>query len=106
VVELHGDGTHGTSQRFEYSFHGRRRQFFAGFAELAVLAEAQVYVVQCALPTPGSSELQLVRLEAPACGTHPQRVQALVDQYVDWLRSYWSSLPWMQPFWVMERHLI
>lgn len=76
-----------------------------GVAGLAEWIEARRSSVHCALPTPGSAELQLVRLEAPACGTHPQRVQALVDHYVDWLRSYWSRLPWMQPFWVMERHL-
>ncbi len=100
VVEIHGDGYQGTSQGFEHDFHGRRRKFMAGFAELAVLTDALVYVVDGSFGSPGTAQFTVVGpLESGGLGlSHHARVELLVAQYVRYLAGKWHAEPWMVPF--------
>jgi amino acid adenylation domain-containing protein len=107
VVEVHGDGRSGASRGLEFPFHGRRRRFMTGFAELALITGAPVFVVQFSLDRPAQPRVKLV---GPLNSGDPtmtcdERVKMLVSQYVRALAEQWSHEPWMIPLFEMEFHL-
>ncbi len=106
VVEIHGDGYDGTSAGIEHEFHGVRRRFLAGFAELALLSNAAVFVVDCRLYRPLTAHIRLHGpLDAgPSTMPHAERVAWLVNQYVDCLRGMWADRPWQVPLSEMDSY--
>ena len=107
IVEVHGDGLHGTSQGQEYRFHQRIRPFQAGFAELALLSDADVFVVDSNLEYPLQATLNLLGpLDKGGDEmSHEKRCQMLVDQYVKSLYENWAHRPWMVDLGKMTQHL-
>ena len=107
VVEIHGDGNQGTSAGWMLPFLGRRRRFLGGFAELAALTDAPVFLVDASLEPPGNVTLRLVGpLDAGDPGKpHELRVQTLLTQYVDWMTRKWTQEPWMVPLFDVEAYL-
>lgn len=107
IVEINGDGYQGTSAGIEHTFHGRRRRFLAGFAELAVMTDAAVLVVDCSLQRPLTACIKLI---GPLDGgsrtmPHEERIELLVSQYVQLLHKKWAEEPWMIPFCEIDAHL-
>ncbi len=107
VVEIHGDGVQGTSQAVQFPFHGRRRGFLTGFAELALWTRATVFVVESIFHEPLDVSVHLVGPLDRGLDDwpHDQRVQHLLTQYVGWLSSYYARQAWMVPFFEVEQHL-
>lgn len=107
VVEIHGDGFHGTGSGIEYRFHQRRRRFQHGFAELAVISNADVFVVDCTLQRSFKVEAKLVgplnNGSEDQC--HKKRSEMLLNQYLQVLHKRWAETPWMVTYWKMSEHL-
>jgi lauroyl/myristoyl acyltransferase len=107
IVGIAADGTHGGSERIEYDFHGRRRPFLTGFAELALLTGATVVPVMNSVDEVGHVTVAFGEpFNSGNDGmSRSQRVERLVDQYVASLNNMWSTTPWMVSWGYMERHL-
>ncbi len=107
VAQIAADGIHGQGDRLMIDFHGRRRPFITGFAELALATNAQVIPV-CYSTTSTGGPIQA--LGAPLdpgddALPHTERVERLVTQYVAQLSQLWAETPWLVPWYQMERHL-
>lgn len=88
-------------------FHGRMHQFRTGFAELALLAHAQIFFVASDLQAYNCFSFRLVGPfdMGSAAMRYEERVQHLMDQYIEQLRRQWAQNPWTLPWWLMREHL-
>jgi predicted LPLAT superfamily acyltransferase len=87
------DGYIGTSG-LKLSFHGRRRLFASGFADLAVDGGAEVIPVMA--PVDDFGRVRIEFLDPLDSGTSPerrQRVESLIRQYARLLEERWSEDP-------------
>ncbi len=93
-VHVLGDGRMGSS-RLVLPFHGRLRDFRTGFAELALLTGAPAVPVFAAVDDRGRLrvEVQAALDPGPPAVGRPDRVAALVRQYVQRLEARWSAQP-------------
>ncbi len=107
IVQIAGDGHQGTSQGIAYCFHGRARRFFTGFAELAVRTEVPVVPLIHGLSTTGDVHYTLgEKFDVAEKNLSPeQRIEHLLSLYVALLHEQWASMPWLIPWYQMERHL-
>ena len=81
-------------------FFGRERALAAGFAELALMTGARVVPIAYRFSPRG---FFILELGAPLHAGGPQqphgaRVDALVDQYANFLRDQWRHYPWNIPW--------
>jgi fatty-acyl-CoA synthase len=108
IVLIMPDGHDGLSSCISLPFHGRMRDFKAGFAELALEADAPVIPVSLAVDVPKrqAAVLFLEPLDnGPADMPHPARVEGLVRQYVAFLKEEWNRCPGIVPLSQMRKHL-
>jgi lauroyl/myristoyl acyltransferase len=77
-------------------FFGRLRPIATGFAELALKSGARAMPIAYRLARSGLFELEFAApLQLPTPGTnHEACIDALVGQYVDFLRAEWRPYPW------------
>ena len=95
VVEIHGDELQGSSPCIELTFHRRRRRFMTGFAELAVMTDAAVLVVDSSMQRSPDSRVELMGPLDSGGRTlaHEDRVEMLVSQYAQMLQKMWIDEP-------------
>ena len=77
-------------------FFGRKRQLAAGFAELALVTGAHVVPMGLRFSPRGFFVLEFgsrFRVPGPQ-SPHEERVESLVGQYAEFLRSEWRRYPW------------
>jgi acyl-coenzyme A synthetase/AMP-(fatty) acid ligase/acyl carrier protein len=97
----------GTSPYIELTFHRRRRRFMTGFAELAVMTDAAVLVVDSSMQRSLDSRVELIGPLDSGRRTlgHEDRVEMLVSQYAKILQQMWIAEPWKVEIYQMEMHL-
>lgn len=107
IAQIAADGIHGKGAALTYDFHGRRRPFLTGFAELALATGAQVIPLLHSRTSAGEILQELGTPLDPGDESmpHTERVERLVSQYVALLSQMWRERPWMVPWYQMERHL-
>ena len=107
LVGMAADGLHGDSGGFQSNFHGRRRNFRTGFADLALLTGALVVPVIHSITEEGL--LKITFGESFDAGddsmAHAERVELLMKQYIQMMDQMWVHNPWMLNFWQMRKHL-
>ena len=87
------DGYNGTSG-FSLIFHGRRRFFASGFAELAVECGADVIPVMAPIADTGRVRIEFLdALDGKTSEERRQQVDSLVRQYALLLEERWSEDP-------------
>jgi len=87
------DGYNGTSG-FTLDFHGRRRFFASGFAELAVDGGAVVIPIMAPVDDIGRVRIEFLDpLDGDASPERRQRVESLIRQYAGLLEERWSEDP-------------
>ncbi len=87
------DGYNGTSG-FSLIFHGRRRFFASGFAELAVECGADIIPVMAPIVDTGKVRIEFLDpLGGKTSQERRQRVESLVRQYARLLEERWSEDP-------------
>ena len=110
VIDLSADGVQGYSTGLTLPFHNRERPFWTSFAELALMTEAQVRLITTTLLATLPQGPVCVQVSEPlplASATLPyaDRVEALIQHYVTQLERIWCEMPWLVPWYQMERHL-
>lgn len=101
------DVNRGRGPQVAFPFHGRMHPFRTGFAELALLTDAQLFFVASDLQAYNRFSFRLVGPfdMGSAAMRYEERVQHLMDQYVAHLRQQWARNPWALPCWLMSEHL-
>ena len=107
IIGIAADGVSGNSPGFQCNFHGRRREFRSGFAELALLTNAEVVPVLHSVTNEGSVEITFG--ESFDTGnesmTHAERVEVLMTQYIKQMEQMWAHSPWLVTWHKMQIHL-
>jgi acyl-CoA synthetase (AMP-forming)/AMP-acid ligase II/lauroyl/myristoyl acyltransferase/acyl carrier protein len=73
------------------SFYGRNRCFRAGFAELAVMTNADVIPVEVSLDVTGKVQVKFLEPLVVVPGDHQQQVDSLFNQYIDIFAETWAK---------------
>lgn len=107
IVKFPVDGHQGTSKGIEVPFHGRLRRFRTGFAELAMTTDTDAVMAISKMKPNEPVHIKFVgpfeRGEKKMA--YGERVELLVSQYIALLHDSWTEMPWMVPWYQMERHL-
>jgi lauroyl/myristoyl acyltransferase len=107
VIAIAPDVNRGHGPQTVVEFHGRLHQFRTGFAELALLTDAQLFFVASDLQAYNRFSFRMVgpfdRGSATMC--YEERVQHLMNQYIEQLRIQWAKNPWALPWWLMREQL-
>jgi hypothetical protein len=107
VIRISPDVNRGRGNSITVPFHGHQHEFRTGFAELAILTNAQIFFVSSDLHAYDRFSFELVGpfdMGTPSM-PYADRVQHLMDQYVSHLRQEWARNPWALPWWLMREHL-
>lgn len=84
-----------TQRGLTLPFHGRARTFAAGFAELALDADAVVVPASAPIDDRGRVALTIAPplVEPDRSAPRAERRRALIEQYATWLAERWSADP-------------
>lgn len=106
-VNIAADGDRGSAREYKVIFHGHRRSFRGGFAELALLTDANVISVIGEMIPNKPIKLNFTNLlnKGDNSASYEQRVESLIDQYVTNLEQMWRTMPWMVPWSEMQNHI-
>lgn len=107
IIAMAPDVNRGRGAHIAVPFHGRMHEFRTGFAELALLADAQLFFVASDLQAYNRFNFRLIGPfdKGSATMSHAERVQHLMDQYINQLRQQWARSPWALNWGVMSEHL-
>ena len=107
AIAIAPDVNRGSGAAITVPFHGRMHEFRTGFAELALLADAQLFFVASDLQAYNRFSFRLIGPfdKGSATMNHAVRVQHLMDQYINQLRQQWARNPWAITWEVMREHL-
>ncbi|MFN8443075.1 MAG: phosphopantetheine-binding protein [Caldilineaceae bacterium] len=107
VVMLGPDGYQGSGPGRTLPFHGRLRHFRTTFAELALLTGAPILPLVSEMQ-PGQPITMHILPPLDAGAAHlpdAVRIEQLSDQYLQHVDRAWRTMPWMLPWYQMEKHL-
>jgi len=105
VIQIVPDGLFG-STGIRIHFYARNREFRTGFAELAILANANVLPICAQFRMNGTLVIKLLPLlEVPNAESHEQAVTNLVAAYVTLLGEFWMTSTHMIVYHHMKKHL-
>jgi lauroyl/myristoyl acyltransferase len=107
VVDLAPDGGQGYSTGLTVPFHGRRRDFKVGFAQLALATEADVIPVSVSMDVKGYVTVEFLDPlgSGPTALSDQERIRRLTSAYVKLLEEKWASEPWNVRSGQMKLHL-
>jgi acyl-coenzyme A synthetase/AMP-(fatty) acid ligase len=107
VIAIAPDVNRGHGPQTVVEFHGRLHQFRTGFAELALLTDAQLFFVASDLQAYNRFSFRMVGPfdRGSATMRYEERVQHLMNQYIEQLRIQWAKNPWALPWWLMREQL-
>ena len=106
IVQILPDGMQG-SRGIPKDFHARKYNFQTGFAELALDTGAHLIPVDVYSTMKGQLQIDYLKPldKGSAKMNRQQRIEIVVDQYVDYLHKCWQKQPWNTPVHTMEKHL-
>ncbi len=108
IISILPDGYGGSSLGLSVSFHGRRRSFRGGFAELAIETGADVIPVSLDIDA-CKRKLTITSLKPLDVGgygmPHVDRVEGLLRQYVAYFKQQWACCPGLVPSGRMRKHI-
>ncbi len=109
IVFILPDAREGLSRGIPIIFHGRKRNFKTGFAELALETGSPVLPVSMGIDV-HRREMTLAFLDpldnGPGDTPHAGRVEGLVRQYAEFLREEWNRCPGSVFFKHIKAHLV
>jgi amino acid adenylation domain-containing protein len=107
AITIAPDVNRGRGASITVPFHGRMHEFRTGFAELALLTDAQLFFVASDLQAYNCFSFRLVGPfdQGSATMSYAERVQYLMEQYIAHLRLQWVKNPWALSWEVMREHL-
>jgi amino acid adenylation domain-containing protein len=107
AIAIAPDVNRGRGAHITVPFHGRMHEFRTGFAELALLTDAQLFFVASDLQAYNRFNFRLIGPfdKGSATMSHAERVQYLMEQYIAHLWLQWAKNPWALSWEVMREHL-
>ena len=106
IIHILPDGFIGR-RSIEREFYNRKRGFQPGFAELALPERVPILTVCTFFDLKGKLYIQIFEPFdfGPATISDEEKIDMLVDQYVNYLHKCWQTKPWNTPVEIMKRYL-